>query len=154
MPKAVLKEVIPASAETVFALIHDYSRRLEWDTLLREAYLEPEFTEAKQGAISVCRGKAVLSGFALRTQYVSFAKGKVAAVKMLNQVPCFHSFAASIRHIKIDDNHSEIIYTVVFVAKPSWLRAVLHPLMQAVLVWETRKRLRALKNFFQSQSAF
>lgn len=152
MPTAEIRETIPASTEAVFALIHDYQRRLEWDTLLQEAYLEPEFEEAERGAISVCRGKSLLGGFAVRTEYVSFEKGKVAAVKLLNRPPFFGSFAASIRHIRIDDEHSEVIYKVNFDARPRLLRPLLNPLMRAVFVWETRKRLRALKDFFQSQA--
>jgi hypothetical protein len=154
MPTAEIREIIAAPAEAVFELLHDYRRRLEWDTLLREAYLEPEFGEAARGAISVCRGKRILGGFAVRTVYVSFEKGRVAAVKMLNQPPFFDSFAASIRHLKIDDKRSEVIYKVNFSAKPKWLRPILNPLMRAVFVWETRKRLRALKNFFQSKQEF
>ncbi len=152
MPTAEIKENIPASAAAVFALVHDYQRRLEWDTLLREAYLEPEFSEARRGAISVCRGKFLLGGFALRTQYVSFEKGKLAAVKLLDEPPFFETFAASIRHFEIDAETSEIIYKVNFTAKPRFLRPLLHPLMRAVFVWETRKRLKALKVFFKSSS--
>ena len=152
MPTAEIRETIPASAEAVFELLHDYRRRLEWDTLLREAYLEPEFEKAECGAISVCRGKTILGGFAVRTVYVSFEPGKVAAVKMLNQPAFFASFAASIRHVKIDDANSEVIYKVNFTAKPEWLRPILNPIMRAVFVWETRKRLRALKNFFQTHN--
>lgn len=148
MPTAEIKEIISAPAEAVFALLHDYKRRLEWDTLLQEAYLEEGFNEAANGAISVCRGRAILGGFALRTQYVSFEKGRVAAVKMLNRPPFFDSFAASIRHVAINENQSEVIYKVNFNAKPRWLQRILHPLMRAVLVWETRKRLKALKIFF------
>ncbi|MCY7348459.1 MAG: SRPBCC family protein [Pyrinomonadaceae bacterium] len=154
MPTVEIKELIPASAESVFALVHDYQRRLEWDTLLSEAYLETEFSEAKRGAISFCRGKIMLGGFALRTQYVSFEKGKVAAVKLLNQPPFFETFAASIRHRAIDANHSEIIYKVNFTAKPRILRPILHPMMRFILKWETRKRLKALKKFFQIHTDF
>lgn len=153
MPTAEIREIIPASTEAVFELLHDYKRRLEWDTLLQEAYLEPEFEKSDKGAISVCRGKRILGGFAVRTEYVSFEKGKVAAVKMLNRPPFFDSFAASIRHFEIDDQHSEVVYKVNFTAKPRWLRPILNPLMRAVFVWETRKRLEALKNFFQSKAA-
>ncbi len=144
---------MPASAEAVFALVHDYRRRLEWDTLLQEAYLEGGFNEAAHGAISVCRAKKILGGFAVRTQYISFEKGKVAAVKMLNRPPFFDSFAASIRHQPIDDNRSEIIYKVNFTAKPRLLRRILEPLMRAVFVWETRRRLKALKNYLQTPAA-
>lgn len=150
MSTTEIRETISAPVEKVFALIHDYGRRLEWDTLLNEAYLEPEFSEACLGAISVCRGKTVLGGFAVRTQYVSFNPGRIAAVKLLNRPPFFDSFAASIRHSRIDDDHSDVIYKLNFSARPAWLRPILHPLMQAVFEWETRKRLRALRDFFES----
>jgi hypothetical protein len=148
VPTIEIKETIPASADAVFALVHDYRRRLEWDTLLSEAYLEPEFLEAARGAISVCRGRLILGGFAVRTRYITFEKGKVAAVKMLNQPPFFDSFAASIRHLKISENESEIVYKLNFAAKPKWLRWFLQPAMSKVLAWETGKRLGALKRFF------
>ncbi len=154
MPTSEIRETIPASSDEVFELLHDYNRRLEWDTLLQEAYLEPEFTEAGKGAISVCRGKMILGGFALRTQYVSFEKGKVAAVKLLNQPPFFDSFAASIRHVAIDENQSEVIYKVNFTAKPRWLRFALEPVMRRIFIWETSKRLKALRKFFQSHPDF
>lgn len=148
MPTAEVKQTIPAAAEAVFAVVHDYERRLEWDTLLREAYLEPEFAEAARGAVSVCRGRWILGGFALRTEYVTFEKGKVAAVKMLNQPPFFDTFAASIRHFSVSKDNSEIIYKFNFTAKPRWLRWILHPVMSRIFAWETRKRLEALKKFF------
>ncbi len=152
MPTAEIKEVIPASAVEVFDLVHNYKRRLEWDTLLQKAYLESEFTVAENGAISVCQGKTILGGFALRTEYVSFERGKVAAVKMLNQPPFFDTFAASIRHSDIGKNNSEIIYKVKFTAKPKFLRFILHPIMKAVFAWETGKRLKALKKFFEKEN--
>jgi hypothetical protein len=151
MPKGRVIEIIPASARDVFALLHDYERRLEWDTLLQKAYLEPEFSQACAGAISVCQGRALLGGIALRTEYVSFQPAKVAAVKMLNRPPFFESFAASIRHRDIAENLSEIEYQYNFTAKPGWLRWLLHPLMNAVLKWETRKRLMSLKRYFANQ---
>ncbi len=149
MPTAEIKEIIPASAEAVFDLLHDYQRRLEWDTLLQKAYLEDDFSESCKGAISVCQGKAILGGFAVRTQYVTFERGKVAAVKLLNQPPFFDTFAASIRHTELGENQSEITYKVNFTAKPKFLRWILHPIMKVILVWETKKRLVGLKEFFR-----
>lgn len=43
MPRETVEENLPANCEQVFDLIHDYDQRLEWDTLLSEAYLEPLF---------------------------------------------------------------------------------------------------------------
>jgi ribosome-associated toxin RatA of RatAB toxin-antitoxin module len=152
LPTTEIKEVIPATAAEVFDLLHDYHRRLEWDTLLRKAYLEDDFPAACKGAVSVCQGRALLGGFALRTEYVSFERGKVAAVKLLNQPPFFETFAASIRHRDTGENESEIVYKVNFTAKPKILRWILHPVMNAVFAWETRKRLASLKNFFSQKN--
>ena len=44
MPHGKARELIPAPADQVFALLHDYSRRLTWDTLLSQAYLTDGFT--------------------------------------------------------------------------------------------------------------
>ena len=152
MPTDEIKETIPASASEVFDLLHDYDRRLEWDTLLQKAYLEKDFSQACKGAISVCQGRNILGGFALRTEYVSFERGKVAAVKMLNRPPFFDTFAASIRHRDTGENESEIVYKVNFTAKPKFLRWILHPLMRAAFSWETRKRIAALRDFFQRRN--
>lgn len=152
MPKGSVKEIIPASAVEVFDLIHNYKRRLEWDTLLQKAYLEPEFEKPDVGAISVCQGRPILGGFALRTKYVSFQRGKVAAIKMLNNPPFFEEFAASIRHQDIGENLSEVEYQYNFSVKPKFLRFILHPMMSRIFAWETGKRLKALKNFFAKQN--
>ena len=149
MPKAAVKEKISASANDVFDLLHDYQRRLKWDTLLAEAYLEPEFEEAKLGAVSVCRGRMFLGGFTLRTQYISFQRGKVAAVKLLNHPPFFETFAAGISHQDLTNGNSEITYTFNFTAKPRLLQFILHPIMNRIFIFETKKRLKALKNYFE-----
>lgn len=151
MPKGKVTKTIPASAQEVFALIHNYERRLEWDTLLQKADLEPEFPQTCVGAVSVCQGRAWLGGITLRTEYVSFQPAKVAAVKMLNRPPFFESFAASIRHRDIAENLSEIEYQYNFTARPTRLRWLLHPVMNAALKWETQKRLLSLKRYFANQ---
>jgi len=40
MAHGEISEVLPANSSVVFDLLHDYKRRLEWDTLLSAAYLE------------------------------------------------------------------------------------------------------------------
>ena len=147
MPTACIEETLPITTDEAFDLIHDYDRRLEWDTLLQEAYLEPEFPAAAKGAVSVCRGRRILGSIAIRSVYVTFDRGKIAAVKMLNRPPFFESFGASIRHFDLPGNTSKIIYKFNFTAQPSFLRPILHPVMLKVLKWETGKRLRALKAY-------
>ena len=129
MPHGSVTDVIPAAADDVFHLLHDYDRRLEWDTLLRAAYLLDNCHEAGLGVKSVCAGKWRLGGIALTTEYISFSPPNVAAVRMVNRPPFFESFAATIRHGAMSDGSSSIEYKYNFTARPAWLRFVLHPLM-------------------------
>lgn len=148
MPKLTVKETIRASCDDVFRIVHDYGRRLEWDTLLQAAYLE-DADRADVGVVAVCVGKTVLMGIEMRTAYVSFKPGKVAAVKLSSPAPFFDSFAASIRHFDGGNGRSEIVYELNYKAKPVFLRPILHPIMSRMLEWETRKRLRSLKRYFE-----
>ena len=132
----------------MFQLLHDYDRRLEWDTLLRDARLCPPWSEAQLHATSVCTGRWFLGGITLTTEYVSFDPPAVAAVRMLNRPPFFDTFAATIRHRDTPDGGSSVEYVYHFTARPRWLRWLLHPVMAAAFRWETRKRLRSLRRFF------
>jgi hypothetical protein len=148
MPHGSVIETIPASSTEVFRLLHDYDRRLEWDTLLRDARLCAPWTEAQLHATSVCTSRWYLGGLAVKTEYISFHPPQVAAVKMLNRPPFFAGFAATIRHRDLSEGASSVEYKYTFTARPSWLRWLLNPVMAALFRWETRKRLRALRRFF------
>jgi len=153
MPHGQVTDVIPAPADDVFQLLHDYNRRLEWDTLLQAAYLLDGCTQAGLGAKSVCKGKPTLGGIALTTEYISFRRPDVAAVQMLNRPPFFETFAATIRHKDQPDGTSTIEYNYNFTSRPRWLRFVLHPIMGFCFKMETRKRLAALRRHFANRSA-
>ncbi len=147
-------EIIPESSSEVFDTLHDYPRRLEWDTLLQAAYLEDGYTEAVKGSTAVCVGKWYLGSIALKTVYVTFDRPKIAAVKMINQPPFFGSWAASLRHEDLDNGVSRITYTFQFTAKPRFLRFALEPVMSKVFELETKKRLRALKGHFEQRNNY
>jgi hypothetical protein len=150
MPHGAVTDVIPAASVEVFALLHDYGRQLEWDTLLQSARLCDGWTVAGLRAKSICTGHWYLGGIAIETEYISFNPPEVAAVKMVNRPPLFESFAATIRHRDNEGGSSSIEYKYNFTARPKWLRWLLHPIMGAVFRWETRNRLRALRGYFAS----
>lgn len=152
MPHGSLTETIAAPAVAVFQLLHDYDRRLQWDTLLRAATLCDGWQTAQLHATSLCTGHWYLGGLALKTEYVSFKPPHVAAVKLLNRPLLFDHFAATIRHRDLGDGTSSVEYIYNFTAHPRSLRWLLHPLMGAVFRRETRKRLRALKHHFSTPS--
>jgi len=147
MKRESVSETIHRPREKVFDLLHDYNRRLEWDTLLRKACLLEGATQAGVGVQSLCAGKWTTCGIPMITEYVSFQRGEVVAVKLINHPPFFKTFAATIRHTPVDASSSQITYIYNFNAKPAWLAWLLEPLMNRRLREETKKRLTALKAF-------
>jgi hypothetical protein len=148
MPRGSVVERFPAERADVFRLVHDYDRRLEWDTLLQSAVLKDGAKAAGLHATALCKGRFCLGGIAIESEYVSFREPDVAAVKMVNHAPFFDSFAATIRHTDLGNGWSQVEYVYRFTARPAWLRWLLHPVMHALLRWETLRRLRSLRAFF------
>jgi hypothetical protein len=146
MPSAVISQQMPVEAAVVFALLHDYSRRLEWDTLLREARLTRGHKHSCKGATSLCVGKPFFGLLGLETRYITFNEPNIAAVTLINRPPFFAKFNASIRHVNNNDG-SVLTYHFQFSASPRMLRWLLEPIMLRLLKAETAKRLRALADF-------
>lgn len=149
MASSEISELIPAPSSAVFDLLHDYARRLEWDTLLQAAYLEGGASAAAKGVTAVCVGRKSLGGIALKTVYVTFERPTLAAVRMVNASALFQSWAASIRHEDISGHESRLTYKFQFTTRPYVFRFLLDPLVKRLFVWETRRRLRALRTFFE-----
>lgn len=149
MPTTSITQPMPCRSSEVFALLHDYRRRLEWDTLLSSAALTQGHRKAGLGATSLCVGQRWLGRVGVETEYVMWREGELAAVRMINQPPFFGSFAASIRHEDTPEG-STATYRLTFRAKPVWLRWLLEPVMLRVLRMETRKRLKALAAFLKA----
>ena len=143
MPVGKITQTMPASSAKVFELLHDYSRRLEWDTLLCEAQLTRGHLKAGKGATSLCVGKPFFGLIGIETIYIAFAPGSLAAVKMINKPLFFECFTASIRHEDTAEG-SKVTYKFHFLAKPAFMRWLMHPIMLMMLRHETNRRLKAL----------
>ena len=150
MPRASVSVEVGASCTAVFNLIHDYGRRLEWDTLLSQAVLLDDAAEAGVGVRSLCVGTWRGLFLPLETEYISFEPGRVAAVSLTNRPPFFDQFAATIRHEPLGENRSRVTYIYFFRARPRLLAPLLEPLMNWLLRRETQKRLAALKRYFSA----
>lgn len=146
MPGGIVKQQMPARSAEVFRLLHDYDRRLQWDTLLRKAYLTSEHEAACKGATSCCVGKPCFGLIAMHTRYIAFDEPKMAAVKLINRPLFFESFSASIKH-ENNELGSTAEYTFQFRARPKWLRRFIEPVMLKALKRETEARLNALSVF-------
>src|SRR5262245_2924970 len=144
---------MPAESGEVFDLLHDYDRRLAWDTLLSAAYLTDGYAKAECGATCMCVGRSALGRIALKTVYLTFDRPRLAAVKMINSPPLFDSWAASIKHDDLGPGVSRVTYTWTFSARPKWLAWLLEPIIGRVFDWETCRRLRAMRDFLTARSS-
>lgn len=147
MPKGTVSVEVVASCTAVFNLIHDYGRRLEWDTLLSKACLLDGATETGLGVRSLCVGTWRGMFLPLETEYIRFEPGRVAAVSLTNRPPFFAHFAATIRHEPLSETHSRVTYTYYFRARPKLIAPFLEPIMNLLLKRETQKRLYALQRY-------
>ncbi len=144
---------INASCEDVFDVIHDYGIRLHWDTLLSKACIVDEgVTVAGVGVRTLCVGRAAFGKAGVETVYVSFQRGRVAAVKLTRGPWFLEDFAASILHTAIPSPagaRSRVTYNLRIAARPRWLRLVLSPVLRFVFRVETGKRLASLKRYLE-----
>jgi hypothetical protein len=149
MPRETFSIEINAPSHVVFDVIHDYTCRLEWDTMLREARLLGGATAAGPGVRSLCAGTWKGAFLALETEYIQFEPGRVAAVKLTNRPPFFDRFAATIRHEGVGDARSRTTYIYSFHARPRFLAPILEPIMNVMMKRETRMRLEALRRYIE-----
>ena len=135
------------TAGEAFDLVHDYGRRLEWDTLLRRAETVGD-VDPGEGVEAVCAARWSLGGLTFRTRYVTFRRPELAAITLVHQPPFFENWSASIRHRPLPGGGSEAVYTLTFTCRPRWLAWLVEPVALAAFRWETRRRLRALATYF------
>ena len=140
---AVIRQVVPAGREETFDLLHDYRRRLTWDTLLRRAYTVDDAPPGP-GVEAVCQARRSLGGLTFRTRYVTFRRPELAAVALVGSAPLFESWGASIRHVPLDGRRHELVYTLTFRCRPAPLAPLIERVALLAFRWETRRRLRAL----------
>lgn len=150
MPRGTRSIEINTSAVAVFELIHNYEIRLQWDSMLCEAKLLGGCREAAKGVRTRCVGNWKCLWLAIEADYLSYEKGKVAAVKMSNKPMFFADFAATIRHDDLKDGRSKVTYIYHFDAKPRCLAFLLEPIMKFCLNREVTHRLAALKRFAEN----
>ena len=140
---------IRAGAETIFDLVHDYARRLEWDPFLKEARLLGGATAAGVGVTSRCTARNGFGGLAMDTVYISFERPKVAAVRMTRGPALLETFAASIQQAAAGPGLTRVTYRFNFATRPRLLRALLDPVAAALFLREVRARLAALKRHLE-----
>lgn len=103
--------VIQETPERVFDFTQDYDKRLEWDTFLKKADLIEGATEADKGVKALCVAK---NGIGMVTEYVSFNRPKVTAVKMTKGPFMFKTFLGSWTFKELQPKQTEVIFLYSF----------------------------------------
>jgi ribosome-associated toxin RatA of RatAB toxin-antitoxin module len=102
---------INKAPEVVFDFTQDYDRRLVWDTFLKKATLVDGAIEAGKGVRAYCVAK---NGLGMLTEYVSYNRPKVTAVKMIKGPWLFKSFQASWRFKELSTGQTAVIFQYSF----------------------------------------
>lgn len=101
---------INQAAEKLFDYTQDYNKRLYWDTFLTKAELLDGAISAGKGVKAWC---VAHNGLGMETEYVSFNRPRVTAVKMTKGPYLFKSFLGSWTFKQISSTHTEVrfLYT-------------------------------------------
>jgi len=103
--------LIDEKVERVFDFTQDYNKRLKWDTFLKRADLIDGAVKADKGVKAFCVAK---NGLGMVTEYVTFNRPKVTAIKMTNGPFMFKSFLGSWTFKEISNDKTEVIFIYSF----------------------------------------
>jgi hypothetical protein len=102
--------LINENSERVFDFTQDYKKRLQWDTFLKKAELIEGAVIADKGVKAYCVAK---NGIGMETEYVTFNRPKVTAIKMTKGPFMFKSFLGSLTFKEIG-NKTEVLFLYSF----------------------------------------
>jgi ribosome-associated toxin RatA of RatAB toxin-antitoxin module len=132
--------IINSLPERVFDFTQDYSVRLRWDTFLKKADLLGGATEAGKGVKAYC---VAYNGLGMVTEYITFNRPEVTAMKMTKGPFLFKSFLGSWRFRLQAPDRTEVIFLYSFTLRFPFL--LLSKFITRNLQKNVRQRLRDLK---------
>jgi len=135
------KIVINCKQEHAFDFTQDYNNRLRWDTFLKKAELMDNVTQADKGVKAYCVAK---NGLGMVTEYVSFNRPKVTAIKMTKGPFMFKSFLGSWTFKELDTQQTEVTFLYSFQLRFPFNLAT--PFIKNNLRKNVQQRLKDLKN--------
>src|SRR5262245_61476252 len=114
---------MPAPSALVFEAFHNRRWRERWDSLVQGTVVEGGGDHPSVGAITHNPGRGWLGGLAMRTRFISYQPGVLAAAEMVGEAWPFRRWAASMRHRDLPDGRSSLLlYTYSFDTRaPAWL---------------------------------
>ncbi|MEC5386604.1 hypothetical protein VVD49_12785 [Uliginosibacterium sp. H3] len=139
--------IMPGTSAEAFEAFHNHHVRLQWDTLLKVAYVEGGGTHPYVGAITANKGKGWKSSLEMKTRFVKYDPPKVAAAVMTEPTGLFALWGASMHHADNPDGTSTLNYTFSIKMRPRWFGSLLDPIAAYLFERETRKRFEAMSRF-------
>lgn len=143
---------MPAPAQVVFDAFHYHHWRHRWDSLVHATHVLGGAPCPFVGAVTENSGGGLLRPLAMRTRFVSYQPGRLAAAAMEGRAFPFARWAASMRHRPLDAGRSVMIYTYSFECGPAGWRWLLEPLVKRVFDWQTQRRFARMRTFLQSHA--
>ncbi|MFM0371084.1 type II toxin-antitoxin system RatA family toxin [Paraburkholderia aspalathi] len=140
--KFSVSTMVSGSADWLFALSQDYSRRQEWDPFASRSEL---LNGATVPAVGVDEYIESAGGLVMVSRYVSFQPPHVAAVSMIDGPPLLTSFSGGWKFRQISPTHCRVTFTYNFRTSPIWLRWVMEPIAGLWYQRQTRARLNCFK---------
>ncbi|MEO5821560.1 MAG: SRPBCC family protein [Vicinamibacteraceae bacterium] len=132
---------VEASPDAVFALTQDYALRLTWDPFLTRAQLIGGATAPAVGVRAWCVAKG---GIGMETEYVTFARPRLVAVKMTKGPWPLETFGGAWEFVP-DGAGTCVLFRYQFRTRPRWLAWAIEPIARAWFSRETRLRVAALE---------
>jgi hypothetical protein len=142
-----LEFVMPAESAVVFDCFHYHHWRKRWDSLVSATHVLGGAPCPYVGATTSNTGAGWLRGLAMQTQFISYRRPQVAAARMVGSTFPFSRWAASMRHVPDGDQQSILIYTYSFDTAPGGLRWVMRPVVNAIFLFQTRRRFERMRQF-------
>lgn len=140
------KILIKRNQSDVFDFTQDYSKRLIWDTFLIKADMLNDTGEAGVGEKAYCVAR---NGMGMETEYVSYKRPKVTAIKMTQGPFLFKSFLGSWTFHKRAEQETEVVFLYAFTLRfPVSIGSFL---MKRILQKEVKGRLQDLKTFLENE---
>ena len=138
---------IDAKPEQVFDFTQDYNKRLVWDTFLKRAELIEGATAADKGVKAYCVAK---NGVGMVTEYVTYNRPKVTAIKMTKGPLMFKTFLGSWTFKELSNDKTEVVFLYSFLLRFPF--NMLTSFIKNNLQTNVKQRLIDLKNSIENRS--
>ena len=142
---------IPGSSSEAFEAFFNHRVRLEWDTLLRENYVEGGGTYPYVGCVTVNKGKGWKLGFSMRTCFLTYEPPTRASAKINEPTGLFSLWAASMHFREVNESKCELVYTYSIKLRPKWFGKLFDPIAGRLFARETKQRFEAMSQYIISK---